>query len=75
MKLIDIILDRRIRKRVEQKPGEEQQGLRQDRRTTDGMFALRQLVEERLQMQGKMAAGFAVLANATRVDESDRIKG
>ena len=32
--------------------------------TTDGMFALRQLVEKRLEMQGRMAVGFVDLAKA-----------
>ena len=40
MKLLERILDE-IRKRVEQELGEEQQGFRQGRGTTDGTFALR----------------------------------
>ena len=43
MKLLERILDGRIRKRVEQELGEEQQGFRKGRWATDGMFALRQL--------------------------------
>ena len=35
-----------------------QQGFRKGRGTTDGMFALRKLVEKRLEMQGRMAVGF-----------------
>ena len=31
---------------------------------TDGMFALRQLVEKRLEMQGRMAVGFMELEKA-----------
>ena len=34
--------------------GEEQQGFRKGRGTTDGMFTLRQLVEKRLEVQGDM---------------------
>jgi len=41
MKLLERILDVRIRKKVEQELGEEQQGIRKGRGTTDGMFALR----------------------------------
>ena len=51
----------RIRQRVEQELGEEQQGFRKGRGTTDGMFALRQMVEKRLEMQGRMAVGFVDL--------------
>ena len=55
MKLLERILDKRLREKVEHKLGEEQLGLRKGRWTTDGMFALRQLVEKRLEMQGHMA--------------------
>ena len=41
MKLLEKILDVRIRKKVEQELGEEQQGFRKSRGSTDGMFALR----------------------------------
>ena len=34
------------------------------RGTTDGMFTLRQLVEKRLEMQGRMAVGFVDLEKA-----------
>ena len=64
MKLLERILDGRIRKRVEQELAEEQQGFRKGRGTTDGMFALRQLVEKRLEMQGRMAVGFVDLEKA-----------
>ena len=64
MKVLERILDGRIRKRVEQELGEEQQGFRKSRVTTDGMFALRQLVEKRLEMQGRMAVGFVDLEKA-----------
>ena len=45
MKLLERILDKRLRERVECELGEEQQGFRKGRGTTDGMFSLRQLVE------------------------------
>ena len=64
MKLLERILDGRIRKRVVQAFGEEQQGFRKGRWTTDGMFALRQLVEKRLEMQERMAVGFVDLEKA-----------
>ena len=64
MKLLERILDVRIRKKVEQELGEEQQGFRKGRGTTDGMFALRQMVEEKLEMQGRMAVGFVGLKKA-----------
>ena len=64
MKLLERILDVRIRKKVEQELGEEQQGFRKGRGTTDGMFALRQMVEKRLEMQGRMAVGFVDLEKA-----------
>ena len=64
MKLLERILDVRIRKKVEQELGEEQQGFRKGRRTTDGMFALRQMVEKRLEMQGRMAVGYVDLEKA-----------
>ena len=60
MKLLERILDGKIRKRVEQELGEEQ-GFRKGGVMTDVMFALRQLVEKRLEMQGRMAVGFVDL--------------
>ena len=64
MKLLERILDVRIRKKVEQGLGEEQQRFRKGRGTTDGMFALRQMVEKRLEMQGRMAVGFVDMEKA-----------
>ena len=61
IKLLERTLDGRIRKRVEQEFGEEQQGFRKGKGKTDWMFALRQLVEKRLEMQGRMAMGFVDL--------------
>ena len=51
MKLLEMILDKGLRERVEHNLGEEQLGFRKGRGTTDGMFSLRQLVEERLERQ------------------------
>ena len=64
MKLLERILDGRIQKRVEEELGEEQLGFRKGRGTTDGMFALRQLVEKILEIQGRMAVGFVDLEKA-----------
>ena len=64
MKLLERILDARIQKRLEHEFGEEQQGFRKGRGTTDGMFALRQLAEKRLELQGRMAVGFVDLEKA-----------
>ena len=46
LKVLERILDGRIRKIVECEKGEEQQGLRKGRGTADGMFTLRQQVEK-----------------------------
>ena len=40
-------MDGRIRRIVEREMGEEQQGFKRGRGTSDGMFTLRQLVEKR----------------------------
>ena len=64
MKLLERILDKRLREKVEHKLGEEQLSFRKGRGTTDGMFALRQLVEKRLEMQGHMALAFVDLEKA-----------
>ena len=64
MKLLERILDKRLREKVEHKLGEKQLGFRKGRGTTDGMFALRKLVEKRLEMQGHMALAFEDLEKA-----------
>ena len=64
MKLLERILDKRLRERFEQELGEEQPGFRKGRETTDGMFSLRQLDEKRLERQGHMALAFVDLENA-----------
>ena len=58
LKMLEGILDGRIRRIVECEMGEEQQGFRRGRGTADGKFTLIQLVEKRLQGQGNMALGF-----------------
>ena len=52
------VLEARIRRRVEGEFGEEQQGFRKGRGTADGMYALIQMVEKRLEVQGRMAPEF-----------------
>ena len=64
MKLLEMILDKRLRERVEHKLGEEQLGFRKGRGATDGIFSLRQLVEKRLEKQGHMALAFVDLERA-----------
>ena len=59
-----MILDQRLRERVEQELGEEQLGFRKGRWTTDGMFSLRQLVEKRLERQVHMALASVDLEKA-----------
>ena len=51
LKLLERVLDARIRRRVECDFGEEQQGFRKGRGTADGMYVLRQMVEKRLEVQ------------------------
>ena len=64
MTLLERILDKRLRKRVEHELVEEQPGFRKGRGTTDRMFSLRQLVEKRLEKQGHMALDFVDLEKA-----------
>ena len=54
----------RTRRRVEGDFWEEQQGFRKGRRTADGMYVLRQMVEKRLAVQGSMSLGFVDLEKA-----------
>ena len=63
LKLLERVLDARIRRRVGDF-GEVQQGFRKGRGTTDGMYVLRQMVEQRLEVQGSMALGFVDLEKA-----------
>ena len=46
------------------KIGEEQQGFRKGRGTTDGLFTLRQFGEKKLEKQGSMSIGFVDLEKA-----------
>ena len=64
LKLLERVLDARIRRRVEDDFGEEQQGFMKGRGTADGMYVLRQMVEKRLEVQGSMALGFVDLEKA-----------
>ena len=64
LKLLERVLDARIRRRVEGDFGEEQQGFRKGSGTADGMYVLRQMVEKRLEVQGSMALGFVDLEKA-----------
>ena len=57
LKLLERVLDGRIRKKIECEIGEEQQGFRKERGTTDGLFTLRQSVEKKLEKQGSMCIG------------------
>ena len=56
--VLERVLEARIRRRVEGDFGEEQQGFRMGRGTADGMYVLRQMVKQRLEVQGSMAQGF-----------------
>ena len=58
LKLLKMVLEARIRRRVEGDFWEEQQGFRKGRGTADGMYVMRQMVEKRLEAQGSMALGF-----------------
>ena len=64
LKLLEMVLDARIRRRVEGDFGEEQEGFRKGRGTADGMYVLRQMVEKRLEVQGSVALGFVDLEKA-----------
>ena len=64
LKLLERVLDGRIRKKIECEIGEEQQGFRKGRGTTDGLFTLRQFVEKKLEKQGCMCIGFVDLEKA-----------
>ena len=57
LKLLERVLDARIRRRVEGDFGEEQQRFRKGRGTADGMYVLRQIVVKRLEVQGSTALG------------------
>ena len=64
LKLLERVLDARLRRTVEGDSWEEQQGFRKGRGTSDGIYVLRQMVEKRLELQGRMSLGFVELGNA-----------
>ena len=64
LKLLERVLEARIMIGVECDFGEAQQGSSKGRGTTDGMYALRQMVEKRQEVQGSMALGFVDLEKA-----------
>ena len=64
LKLLERVLDARIRGRVEGDFGEEQQGFGKWRGTTDGIYVLRQMAEKRLEVLGSMALGFVDMEKA-----------
>ena len=64
MKLLERILDSRLRVTVEPQIGEEQQGFRLGRGTADGMFTLRQIIEKKLEKRRNMVIGFIDLEKA-----------
>ena len=64
LKLLERVIDARIRRRIEGDFGEEQQWFREGRGTADGMYVLRQMAEKRLEVQGSMALGFVDLDKA-----------
>ena len=64
LKLLERVSEARIMRRVECDFGEEQQGFRKGRETADGMYALRQMAEKSLEVQGSMDLGFVDLENA-----------
>ena len=64
LKLLERVLDARIRRRVEGDFGEEQQVFRKGRGPVDGMYVMGQMVEKRLGVQGSMTLGFVDLEKA-----------
>ena len=61
LKLLERVLDARIRRRVECDFGGRPARFQEGERTADGMYVLRQMVEKRLEVQGSMARGFVDL--------------
>ena len=68
LKLLERVLDGRIRRGVECDFGEEQQGFRKRRGTADAMYIMRHMAEKRFEVQGSMALGFADLEKAFVTD-------
>ena len=61
LKVLETILDRRLRRIVKCEMAKEQQGFRRGRGKVDGMFTLRQIMENRLEGQENMALEFIYL--------------
>ena len=64
LKMVERILDGRIRRIVKCEMGEQQQCFRRWRGAADGMFTLWQLVEKKLEGQDDMVLGFSDLEKA-----------
>ena len=62
--IVERILDRWLRERVQHEFDEDQQGFIKERVTTDEIFSLRQLVEKILERQGNMALALVDIENA-----------
>lgn len=61
MKLLERILDARVRTIVESKMGENHMGFRKWRGTDDGLFVIRHIVEKRRLFRKNVAFGFVDL--------------
>ena len=61
LKVLETILDGRLRRIVKCEMGKEQQGIRRVRGKVDEMLTLRQIMENRLEGQDNMALGFIYL--------------
>ena len=58
------LMDARVRHIVESKIGENQLGFRKGRRTDDGLFTIRQIIEKRREFRKDVAFGFVDLEKA-----------
>ena len=64
LKLIERMLDARVRHIVERKIGEKQLGFRKGRGTDDGLLAIRQIITKRREFRKYVAFGFIDLEKA-----------
>ena len=64
LKVMERIIDRRLRAQAEHEIGEEQLGFRKGRSTSDGMFAVRQKMEKAIERGDNVAIGFVDLEKA-----------
>lgn len=64
LKTLERVLDRRLRAKVELEVGEEQQGFRKGRSTSDGLFVVRQWIEKTVERGGDMVIDFVGLQKA-----------